>query len=112
MESEMQVEQPKAGLDDHFISFLGGIFIGAVAWAVGVAGVAFIKVASSVGINLGDTMESMKLVAPPGIDLSVITLKLPELPQSNIVDITFVAVPIILGIVVALISYYKVLQLD
>ncbi|MEK6255839.1 MAG: hypothetical protein N2C13_00800 [Chloroflexota bacterium] len=112
MESEMQVEQPKAGLDDHFISFLGGLFIGAVAWAVGVAGVAFIKVASSVGVNLGESLDSMKLIPPPGIDLSAIIIKLPELPQSDIVEIVFIAVPILLGLVVAWVSYRKVLQLD
>ena len=112
MESEMQVEQPKVGFDDHIISLFGGLSIGAVAWAVGVAVIAFIKTASSDGINLGETIDSMKLVAPPGIDLSAITIKLPEIPQTDLVGIIYVAVPILLGLAVTWVSYRKVLSLE
>lgn len=112
MESEMQVEQPKAGFDDHIISLLGGVFIGAVAWAVGVAGVVFVKAASRDGVNIGESMDSMKLVAPPGIDISGITIKLPAIPQTDVVAAIYIAVPIVLGLAVAWISYRKVLNLE
>ena len=112
MESEMQAAETNEGLDDHFISLLGGLSIGAVAWAVALGGVAIIKTASTDGINLLETLESMKLVGPPGIDLSTITIKLPELPDLAIVDISLVAVPILIGLVVAWISYRKVLKLN
>lgn len=112
MVSEMQEEQPKVELYDHIISLFGGLFIGAVAWAVSVAGVVFIKSASSTGVNLLEVLDGMKMVPPPGIDLTFVGIKLPEMPESVMIDMTMLWVPILIGLVVASISYRKVLNLE
>lgn len=116
METQMNVETPGYKLSDHFISFLGGLVVGAVAWAATYGVVAVIKAAAPPGLNLLDLITAVKLVPPPGIDLSNINLviSLPNSPGylASAIDISFVAVPILIGLVVAFISYKRILKLD
>jgi len=111
VESEMQIESSSNNFSDHFISFLGGLVVGSVAWAAGFALVTFIKASAPPGLNLLETLTSMKLVPPPGIDLSNINIVIP-LPGSPAINIAFVVVPLLFGAVVALISYKRILNLD
>lgn len=111
MESDIETVKPAAGLEDHLVSLLGGISIGATAWAIAFGAVAVIKAAASKGINTLDVISGLKLTPPPGVDLSNFNLSI-TLPESQVLDISFIAVPILFGILVAWISYRKVLNLE
>jgi hypothetical protein len=116
METQMNLESPRYKFSDHFVSFLGGLVVGAVAWAVTFGVVAIIKAASPPGLNLLDIITAVKLVPPPGIDLSNVNLviSLPNSPDflASAISISFVAVPILIGVVVTYISYKRILKLD
>lgn len=111
METETQTIEQEVHLDDHLISLFGGLVFGSTAWAIAFAFVAFIKAAAAKGINVLDVLSSAKLVPPPGIDLSNINISI-TLPESQIVDIVFITTPILFGLVIAWISYRKVLNLE
>ena len=111
MESDIQSVKPAPRLDDYIISLLGGLFLGATAWALAFGLVVVIKAAAPPGINILDVITGMKLVPPPGLDLSKITITL-SLPESQIINIAFVATPIFFGLVAGWIGYKKVLKLD
>jgi len=111
MESEIEAVKPAPGLDDYFISLLGGLIVGASAWALAFGVVAIIQAAAPPGINILDTITSMKLAPPPGIDLSQITIKL-DLPKSRSISIAFVVIPILFGLLAGWIGYRRVLKMD
>lgn len=112
MESEMQTVETRPGLDDYLISLIGGLSLGATAWALAFGALAVIQAAASDGINVLDVIAGVKMVPPPGIDLSQITIKLPSLPESQFLNVAFVAVPIIFGLFVGWLSYRKVLTME
>lgn len=111
MESEIQAIEPERHLDDHIISLFGGLVFGSTAWALAFGLVAIIKAAATKGINVLDVITDVKLVPPPGIDLSNINISF-TLPESQILDIAFIVIPILFGVVVAWISYRKILNLE
>ena len=115
MESEIQAAKPTPRLDDYFISLLGGLLLGATAWALAFGVVAIIHATAPPGINVLDVITGLKMVPPPGIDLSQITITL-TLPKSEpiitIINVAFVAVPIVFGLLVGWIGYRKVLKMD
>ena len=111
MESEIQAVKPEPHIADYFISLLGGVVVGATAWALAYGFVAIIQAAAPPGINILDTIIAMKLVPPPGVDLSQVTISLP-IPKSPLIDIVFVAVPILFGLLAGWIGYRKVLKMN
>ena len=111
MESEIQAIKPAPRFDDYFISLLSGLIVGATAWALAFGVVAIIQAAAPPGINMLETIAAMKLVPPPGIDLSPYTLTL-AIQRTQVIDIVFVAVPILFGLLAGWIGYRKVLQMD
>ncbi|MCH7480116.1 MAG: hypothetical protein IIC79_01865 [Chloroflexi bacterium] len=111
MESEIQAVDPAPRLDDYLISVLGGFVMGVTAWALAFGVFAVIQAAAPPGINILDTITAMKLVPPPGIDLSQITITIP-IPKIKVIGYIFVAVPILFGLLAGWIGYRKVLGMD
>lgn len=111
MESEIQVVEPPPQLNDYLISVLGGLVLGVTAWAFAFGVVAVIQAAAPPGINILDSISALKLVPPPGIDLSQITITIP-LPKFNGIGYIFLAIPILFGLLVGWIGYRKVLEMD
>lgn len=112
MESEIQTVESEPGVDDHIISLLGGLVAGATVWVLGIGFVGVMKAAASTtGIIVLDVLDSAKLVPPPGIDLSNIIIKLP-LPEGQLIDIVFVAFPLLFGFLAAWVGYRKILKLE
>ena len=122
MESEIQADEPPPQFDDYLISVIGGFVLGVTIWALAFGVVAVIQAAAPPGINILDSISALKLVPPPGIDISKITITIP-IPTSQVIKITenisldiikiiFVAVPILFGLLAGWIGYRKVLEMD
>ncbi len=75
METQMNVHEQTASLDDQIISGLGGLVIGATVWAA-LFGVVKVFEALGSGINLAELFASLGLSVPQLVDFKALWLQI------------------------------------
>ena len=114
-EADMGAKQGSRGFEDWLISTLGGLVMGTIVWAVMVALVGIIKDAAPPGINLDQFFSKIQITLPPSIDLSQVNIVIP-LPSTGywptILNVVFVAVPILVGLGAWVLFYRKLSRME
>lgn len=109
-ETHIETVEPATAYD-HFIAIFGGLGIGAMGWGVFLALVGMLGImASESGLIVTEILDSTFLTAPPGIDLTGISISLP-IPD-GVMQIIRNWVPLLGGFVVALYSYLKLIKTE